>query len=107
MMWAREKARAETALSELAQESNLRVISYRPSIILPTEAEVHVGHRVLYTIFAPINSAVAAESIGHAMLEISARGQQMQNGTILENRDIVSFSKAYKERQRDRNPVSN
>lgn len=99
MMWAREKARAETELMELAQGSSLRIISYRPSVILPTEAEVHIGHRILYAIFAPIKSAVAAQSIGDAMLEVSARGQQLPNGTILENIDILSYSKAYDHRQ--------
>ena len=107
MMWAREKARAETALSELARESNIRVISYRPAFILPTEAEAHIGHRVLYAVFAPLKLAVAAESIGYAMLEISARGHQLRNGTILENKDIANFSNVYDERPRVSNPASN
>ena len=107
MMWAREKALAETELKRLAENSNIRVISYRPSFILPTEAEVHIGHQVLYAIFAPIKLAVAAETIGHAMLEISARGQELQNGTILENKDIVSFGKAYEKRQGVRDLASN
>jgi len=99
MMWAREKAGAESELEKSAQNSNLRVISYRPAFILPTEAEAHLGHRVLYAIFAPIKSAVAAEAIGHAMLEISVRGREIENGTIFENKDIVSFSNAYQARQ--------
>ena len=95
MMWAKEKARAEQLLAEAASGSGMRVISYRPSIILPTDAEVHLGHRIRYAIFAPIKSAVAAESIGQAMLEVSARGPQIQNGAILENKDIVRYSEAY------------
>ena len=95
MMWAQEKARAEQLLVEAAGGSGMRVISYRPSIILPTDAEAHLGHRILYAIFAPIKSAVAAESIGDAMLEVGARGPQIPNGTILENKDIVSYSEAY------------
>lgn len=98
MMWAREKARAETELARLATDSNLRVVSYRPAAILPTEAEAHLGHRIMYAILAPIKSAVAAESIGRAMLEVSARGQQYENGTILENREIISLNEAYQER---------
>ena len=98
MMWARVKALAESELERLARSANLRVVSYRPALILPTEAEAHLGHRVLYAIFAPIKSAVAAESIGHAMLEVSARGRQYGNGTILENREIIGLSDAYQER---------
>ena len=37
MMWAREKVRAERALFEVADGSNLRVIAYRPDYIGPTE----------------------------------------------------------------------
>ena len=98
MMWAREKARAETELARLAQDSSLRVVSYRPAVILPTEAEAHLGHRIMYAILAPIKSIVAAESIGSAMLEVSARGQQYPSGTILENREIIGLGDAYGER---------
>ena len=100
MMWAREKARAETKLRDLAQGTNVRVISYRPAFVTPTEAEANIGHKVLNAILAPINGAVMAESIGQAMLEIGARGPQIENGTILENKDIVGFSKAYQARLR-------
>ncbi len=99
MMWAREKARAESELANLAVNSDLRVVSYRPSIILPTESEVHFGHRVLYAIFAPIKSAVKAQAIGEAMLEVSARGPQLPHGSILENSDILGYSKAYEQRR--------
>ena len=98
MMWAREKALAETQLMTMASGTNMRVISYRPAFILPTETEVHLGHRILYAIFAPIKSAVSAQSIGEAMLEVSARGQQVPNGSILENSDIIGYSKAYQDR---------
>lgn len=94
MMWAREKALAESELAKMASSTNLRVISYRPSIILPTETEAHIGHKLLYSVLAPIKSAVAAEAIGKAMLEVSAYGQCMPNGTILENADILEFAQA-------------
>ncbi len=98
MMWAREKARAEAELTKLAAGSSLRAVSYRPFFILPTEAELHFGHRVLYAIFSPIKLAVTAQSIGDAMLEVSARGQQVPNGAILENADILGYSQAYESR---------
>lgn len=99
MMWAREKARAESELAKAAQGTGLRVVSYRPSLILPTEAEAHLGHRIMHTVFAPLKAAVAAEGIGEAMLEVSVRGAQLPNGTILENADILGYSQAYGERQ--------
>ena len=99
MMWAKEKAFAEDELKKLAEGTSLRVFSYRPSFIKPTETELNFGHKVLYAIFAPIGYAVRAESIGQAMLETSSRDPQFQNGTILENRDIVALSEAYEDRR--------
>ncbi len=98
MMWAREKARAERELAELASDTSLRVISYRPSVILPTETEAHLGHRIGYAVLAPIKVAVAAEAIGQSMLEVSARGGRYTNGMVLENKVIVELSLAYQER---------
>ncbi len=98
MMWARVKAEAESALEQVAESTGVRLASYRPALILPTEGEAHLGHRIMYAIFAPIKSAVAAESIGHAMFEVSARSQQYQNGAVLENREIVGLGDAYRER---------
>ena len=100
MMWAREKARAEHELSRLAENAALRVISYRPAFVTPTETELNIGHKVLHWIFAPIGGAVHAEMIGEAMLEVTARGGVIENGAILENRDIVSYGKAYESRQK-------
>ena len=99
MMWAKEKAYAEAELAGLADGTGLRVVSYRPAFILPTEAEVHFGHRILHALFGPIGASVAAESIGAAMLEVSVRGPGIKNGTVLENKDIILLSKAYEERR--------
>lgn len=93
MMWAREKAAAEARLTELAGQTNLRVVSYRPAFILPTETEVHFGHRLMHAALGPIGVSVATESIGVAMLEVSARRSGFANGTVLENKDIVLLSK--------------
>lgn len=94
-MWAREKARAEVELFELANEFSLRVISYRPDYIAPTKEQSHIGHNALYAFLATINSAVRATAIGQAMLEVSARGSQFENGMILQNKDIIGYSNAY------------
>ena len=99
MMWAREKAEAEAELARLGEQKGLRVVSYRPAFILPTEAEAHLGHRVLHSIFNPIGGSVAAESIGAAMLEVSARGSDFSNGTTLENKDIIILGNTYEDRR--------
>lgn len=93
MMWARVKAEAEAELARIVDASELRVVSYRPSFITPTEAEIRFYHKVANFILSPIGSVIRAEEIGEGMLETSRR--KLANGTVLENRDILSLSKLY------------
>ena len=99
MMWAREKVRAENTLFEIATDSNLRVIAYRPDYIGPTPEEAHIGQDLLYWFFAPVGSAVRATQIGEAMLEVTARGPDFQNGDRLGTLSIIKYSEAYRRRQ--------
>jgi hypothetical protein len=98
MMWAREKVRAEKALFALAEGSKVRVIAYRPDYIGPTSEEAHLGQNLLYWFFAPVGAAVKATQIGQAMMEVAARGSQVENGTRLGTRSIVRYSDAYEQR---------
>ncbi len=99
MMWAREKVRAENTLFELADGTNVRVIAYRPDYIGPTQEEAHLGQNLLYWFFAPVASAVRATQIGQAMLEVTARGTEFENGDRLWTRKIIRHSDAYRIRQ--------
>jgi len=94
-MWAREKVRAERTLFELAEDTNLRVIAYRPDYIGPTDAEAHIGQDLIYWFFKPVGAAVRAEQIGQAMFEVTARGAEFKNGNKLGTRSIVRYSDAY------------
>ena len=98
MMWAREKVRAENLLFEFAEGSDLRVILYRPDYIGPTKEEAHIGQNLLYWFFAPVNAAVRATQIGQAMIEVTARGPQFENGDKLSTRSIIRYSDAYERR---------
>ena len=97
-MWAREKVRAERTLFAFAENSNLRVIAYRPDYIGPTDEEAHLGQDLLYGFFAPIGAAVKAEQIGKAMFEVTARGSEFENGDKLGTRSIIRYSDAYDRR---------
>jgi hypothetical protein len=99
MMWAREKVRAENSLFELAEGTKLRVIAYRPDYIGPTKQEAHVGQRLLYWFFRPVGAAVRAREIGQAMIEVTARGLEFENGDKLGTGSIVRYSDAYERRQ--------
>lgn len=97
MMWAREKVRAEKTLFGIAEDTNLRVIAYRPDYIGPTTEEAHLGQNLLYWFFAPVKAAVRAKEIGEAMLEVTARGEA-NNGDKLTTRRILRHADAYERR---------
>jgi len=98
-MWAREKVRAEKTLFGFADGTTLRVIAYRPDYIGPTKEEAHVGQNLLYWFFRPVGAAVRATQIGQAMIEVTARGPQFENGDYLGTWNIGRYSDAYEERQ--------
>ncbi len=98
-MWAREKVRAERLLFAFAEGSNLRVIAYRPDYIGPTEEEAHLGQNLLYWFFAPVRAAVRATQIGQAMIELTARASEFENGDKIGTGRIIRYSDAYERRQ--------
>ncbi len=97
-MWARVKVEAEHALFDLAADSPVRVIAYRPDYIGPTDEEAHLGQRLLYGFFAPLGVAVKAEQIGQAMMEVSLRGDQFGNGDKLGTFGIRRYAGAFESR---------
>jgi len=98
-MWVREKLRAEKSLFEFAEGSSLRVIAYRPDYIGPTKEEAHLGQDLLYWFFAPVRAAVRATQIGQAMIEVTARESDFENGAKIGTGKIIRFSDAYERRQ--------
>ncbi len=97
-MWAREKVAAEKALFEFADGNRLKVIAYRPDYIGPTSEEAHLGQTLLYGFFAPVGAAVKATQIGHAMLEITARIHDFENGDKVGTRGIHGYADAFQRR---------
>ncbi|MDJ0905990.1 MAG: hypothetical protein QNI96_08235 [Woeseiaceae bacterium] len=98
-MWARQKVRAEQSLFGFADGTKLRVIAYRPDYIGPTDEEAHLGQDFLFWFFRPVGAAVRATEIGRAMLEVTARGGEFENGDRLGTRSIVLTSQAYERRR--------
>lgn len=105
--WAREKARAERELSKLVEGTNIRVVSYRPSYIAPSEERTHFGHSLAYAVFGPFKLAIRSTAIGRAMLEVTERSDmELPNGTLLENKDILNYAMAYEERHPRARPAA-
>ena len=100
MMWARQKVRAENALFAFANDRPLKVIAYRPDYIGPTDEEAHLGQRLVFGFFRPVGAAVRAREIGQAMIEVSARLAEFENGDKLVTRRIMQYSDAYERRRR-------
>lgn len=103
-MWVREKVRAEKSLFGFAEGTTLRVIAYRPDYIGPTEEEARFGQNLLYWFFRPVGAAVKAREIGLAMIELTARGSSIKNGTKISTSDIIRYSEAYELRQSSMTP---
>lgn len=99
-MWARQKVRAENSLFAFAENRNLKVIAYRPDYIGPTEEEAHIGQNLIFWFFRPVGAAVRARQIGQAMIEVSAREAEIENGTKLSTRSIIQYSDAFEQRKR-------
>jgi hypothetical protein len=78
----------------------MRVISYRPDYIGPTEEEAHLGQELMYWFFAPVRAALRAQEIGQAMIEVTARGDEFDNGRKLGTGTIIRYSDAYLERNK-------
>ena len=98
-MWARQKLRAEKILTGIASEHGLKVIAYRPDYIGPTREEAHLGQTLLFWFFRPLGAAVRAKQIGQAMLEVSARVPEFENGDKVGTGGIILYSDAYEQRQ--------
>jgi hypothetical protein len=96
--WAREKGRAEREVAELADGSGLRTFGYRSAFIRPSSEQANAMHYVLEALLRPGALVIAADELGGAMLEISARTTELPNGTTIDNADSIAFAQAYRAR---------
>jgi hypothetical protein len=95
--WVQQKIRAEKSLFGFAEATNMRVIAYRPDYIGPTEQQATLLESLLYGFFKPVGAAVTAEQIGQAMIEITQRSAEFNNGDKLTNSKIKQLSRAYQQ----------
>jgi hypothetical protein len=98
-MWARQKVLAENSLFAFGRDHRLKVIAYRPDYIGPTQEEAHIGQDLLYWFFRPVGAAVRARQIGQAMIEVTARSADFENGARVGTRHIILYSDAYERRE--------
>lgn len=93
--WAREKGRAERELAALAEDTSLRTFSYRSAFVRPTSEQANVLHYLLELLLRPGRLVITATELGQAMLVISARTGELENGTLIDNADSIAYAKLY------------
>jgi hypothetical protein len=100
--WAREKGRAERELAAMATGSGLRTFSYRSAFIRPTEEQANTLHYILEGLLKPGYLVITGRDLGRSMLEISARVDELPNGTLIDNADSIAYAEAYRQAQANR-----
>ena len=93
--WAHDKRKTERNVAAMAEGTGLRSFSYRSGYIRPISETTNVGHHILEALLRPGKMVTSSKELGQAMLEISARTQELANGTLLDNGDSLAYSKAY------------
>lgn len=97
--WAREKGRAEREVAELAAAgTDLRTYGYRSAFVRPTEEQANAFHYLGEALLRPGGLVITSKDLGGAMLEISARGDELPNGTLIDNVDSIRYANAYNNR---------
>lgn len=93
--WAREKGRAERELAQMAAPTDLRTYSYRSAYIRPTSENAGAFAYLGQILLTPGYLVIPGRELGRAMLEISARVDELPNGTLIDNRDSIEYAAAY------------
>ena len=96
--WAREKGRAEHELAILAENSDLRTFSYRSAFVRPTSERANAFHYLGEFLLRPGALVITGKELGEAMLEISARTTELENGTLIDNADSIAYAEAFRNR---------
>jgi len=94
--WAKDKGRAEREVAEMAQGTGLRTFGHRSAWIRPTSENSNWLIFAAEPLLKPGNLVIRGIDLGRAMLEISARPEELPNGTLIDNRDAILYARAYK-----------
>ncbi|MEP5766083.1 MAG: hypothetical protein ABJ308_15910 [Halieaceae bacterium] len=96
--WAQDKGRAERVVAELAEGSGLRTFGYRSAYVRPTKERANFMSYVGELLLKPGKLVITSRQLGEAMLEISARTDELPNGSLIDNADSIAYAEAYQTR---------
>jgi hypothetical protein len=85
-------------MAAAAEGTGLRTFSYRSGFIRPTSENAGVGDYIGQWLFRPGSLAITGLELGQSMLEISARVDELPNGTLVDNADTIAYARAYRAR---------
>ncbi len=94
--WARDKAYTERYTAELAEGTGLRSFGHRSAWIRPTDENANAIIYIGELLMRPGYGVVRSLDLGRAMLEISARVDELPNGSLIDNRDAIEYAAAYR-----------
>ena len=93
--WAHDKRKTVRDVAAMAEGTGLRSFSYRSAYIRPISETTNIGHHITEVLLRLGKLVTSSKELGQAMLEISARTQELPNGTLLDNGDSLAYTKAY------------
>ncbi|MEM1110638.1 MAG: NAD(P)H-binding protein [Pseudomonadota bacterium] len=94
--WAQDKGRAERRVAEMAAGTSLRTFGHRSAWIRPTDENAGAVVFLAEPLFVIGHLVIRGIDLGRAMLEISARTQELSNGALIDNRDAREYAAAYR-----------
>ena len=95
--WAQVKGGAEKQVAEIAEGTGLRTFGHRSGWVRPTEENSNFVIALAEPLFKPGYLVIRGIDLGRAMLEISARTDELPNGTLIDNRDAIEYAEAYRD----------
>ena len=98
--WVKEKGRAEIEVAAMAEDSGLRTFGYRAAFVRPTAEQSNALNDLAECLLRPGRLVITGKQLGEAMLEISARSQELPNYTLIDSADSIAYAKAYVKRVR-------
>jgi len=96
--WAQVKGRAERRVAEMAEGTGLRTFGHRSGWVRPTDENANWLVHAMEPLLVPGHLVIRGIDLGRAMLEISARTNELPNGLLIDNRDAREYAKAYRTR---------
>lgn len=97
--WAQVKGRAERRVAEMAEGTGLRTFGHRSGWVRPTDENANWLIYAMEPLLVPGHLVIRGVDLGGAMLEISARTNELPNGQMIDNRDAREYAEAYRSRQ--------